>query len=306
MLNTKDLQNEILKLKKEKDFCILAHAYQNHNILEIADFSGDSFGLSKKAAVSSHKNILMCGVRFMAETAKILSPDKRVILSAPNAGCPMAEQMTVDELKRLKELHKDAVVVAYINSTAELKRECDVCVTSSSALEIVKKIPQKEIIFIPDCNLGSWIKEQVPDKTFYFIDGGCPVHMGITVDDVLKAREKHPDALFLVHPECVKEVVGLSDYAGSTTGIMDFVSKSDEKEFIIGTENNIVNHLQYKYPDKQFYTVSKNCICKDMRLTTLNDVYNCLLGKGGEEIILSDEEIKLSGRCIDAMLEYGE
>ncbi len=303
MFNTKDLQQKILKLKKEKDVCVLAHAYQTHDILEIADYVGDSFGLSQKAKEAPQKTILMCGVRFMAETAKILSPEKKVLLSHADAGCPMAEQLTIDELKKLKEEHKDCAVVAYINTTAELKTLCDVCVTSASALSIVKKLPQKDILFIPDCNLGSWIAERVPDKNFYFIKGGCPVHMQIRAEDVDAARKKHPDALLLVHPECLKEVTQKADFAGSTTGIMKYVEKSNNKQFIIGTENSIVQHLQFNHPDKEFFPLSKECVCKDMRLTTLVDVYNAIAGKSGEEIVLSEEIYKGAKRCIDAMME---
>ncbi len=305
MYNTRELQEKIKKLKAENDFCILAHAYQTQEITEIADFVGDSYGLSKQAQSAPQKNILMCGVRFMAETAKILSPEKKVYLSHSDAGCPMAEQLTYSELKRLKEEYKDSAVVAYINTTAQLKTLCDVCVTSASALEIVKKIPNKEILFIPDCNLGSWIEEQVPEKKFHFIKGGCPVHMKITVDDVMRAKKNHPDALLLVHPECIKEVTENADYAGSTTGILAFVEKSNAKKFVIGTDNSIVQHLQFMYPDKEFYPLSKHCICEDMRLTTLVDVYNCLRGYCGEEIILS-EDIRIKAKnSIDAMINYG-
>lgn len=303
MKKIKDIQEEIIRLKKEKDVIILAHAYQTQDILEIADCVGDSFGLSQKAQNAPQKTILMCGVRFMAETAKILSPDKKVILSHPDAGCPMAEQLTKKELIELKKQHPDAAVVAYINTTAELKTECDVCVTSASALEIVKKLPNKEILFIPDCNLGSWIEKQVPEKTFYFIKGGCPVHMSITPEETDLAKKKHPDAFLLVHPECVKEVTEKADYAGSTTGIMSFIEKSDAKSFIIGTDNAIVQHMQFSHPGKEFFPLSKNCICNDMRLTTLIDVYNCLTGVGGEEIILDSETIAKARKCIDAMLK---
>lgn len=302
MFNTKDLQAEILKLKKEKDVLILAHAYQTQDVIEIADFVGDSFGLSEQAASAPQKNILMCGVRFMAETAKILSPDKKVILSHPDAGCPMAEQLAVEELKALKKRHPEAAVVAYINTTAALKCECDVCVTSASALDIVKKLPQEEILFIPDCNLGGWVKEHVPEKKFHFIDGGCPVHMQITSRDVVRMRKEHPDALLLVHPECKKAVSEGADYVGSTTGVLSFVEKSDKKEFIIGTDNSIVQHLQFSYPDKKFYALSKECVCKDMRLTSLVDVYHCLLGEGGEEIVLPEDVMQGAKCAIDAML----
>lgn len=302
MFNTKDLQEKILKLKKENDVCILAHAYQTHDILEIADFVGDSFGLSKQAASAPQGTVLMCGVRFMAETVKILSPDKKVLLSHADAGCPMAEQLAVEELKLLKKQYPDAAVVAYINTTAALKCECDVCVTSASALDIVKKLPQKEILFIPDCNLGSWVEKHVPEKTFHFINGGCPVHTKITTAEVKSAKENHPNALLLVHPECIKEVTAMADFAGSTTAIMGYVDKSDADEFIIGTDNSIVGHLQFEYPDKKFYPLSKNCVCNDMRLTTLVDVYNAVSGKGGEEIILSAEVIDSARKSIDRML----
>lgn len=304
MFTTKELQNKIADLKKSQDICILAHSYQTHDILEIADYSGDSYALSKIAAKLKNRTILMCGVRFMAETVKILSPDKKVILSHPDAGCPMAEQITADELRKLREAYPNHAVVAYINTTAELKCLCDVCVTSSSALNVVKNIPEKDILFIPDCNLGSWIENKVPEKNFRFIKGGCPVHMQITEDDVIKARKSHPDALLLVHPECVSSVTSNADFAGSTAEIIDYASKSDCMEFIIGTDNTIVSHLQFAHPEKKFYALSKNCICKDMRLTTLYEVYNCLIGNGGEEIILSDETIENARKPIDAMIKY--
>lgn len=302
MRSVKDVQKQILQLKKEKDVCILAHAYQTQEILEVADYVGDSFGLSKQAAAAPQKTILMCGVRFMAETAKILSPDKKVLLSHPDAGCPMAEQLTVSELKELKKQYPDCAVVAYINTTSELKTECDVCVTSASALEVVKKLPQKDILFIPDCNLGSWLEKQLPDKNFHFINGGCPVHMQITLEEVKSARAKHPDALLLVHPECLKEVTEQADFAGSTTAILKYVENSDAAQFIIGTDNSIVQHLQFAHPDKEFFALSRNCVCKDMRLTTLIDVYNCVKGTGGEEITLTSETMKKARQSIDAML----
>lgn len=305
MFTTKQLQEEIIRLKKENDVCILAHAYQSQDILEVADYVGDSYGLSKQAASAPQKNVLMCGVRFMAETAKILSPQKKVILSHSEAGCPMAEQLTVEELKKIKAENKDCAVVAYINTTSELKTECDVCVTSASALKIVRNLPQKDILFIPDCNLGSWIEKQVPEKNFRFIKGGCPIHTRIKEEDVLKAKKAHPQALLLVHPECLKEVTDKADYAGSTTGILKYVENSDATEFIIGTENSIVQHLQFSYPERKFYALSKACVCEDMKLTTLVDVYNCVKGEGGEEINLTDEVRLKAQRAIDAMLSYG-
>ena len=299
MLTTRELQDEIIRLKKEKDICILAHAYQSHDIWEVADYVGDSYGLSVQAAKAAQSTVLMCGVRFMAETVKILSPQKRVLLSNSNAGCPMAEQMDVELISGVKKMYPDYTVVAYINTTSELKTICDVCVTSSSAVQIVKNIE------IPDCNLGKWVADQVPEKNIKLLQGGCPTHVRMSKRDVEKARKAHPDALLLVHPECLPEVSGLADYRGSTTGIMDYAKKSDAKEFIIGTENSIVQHLQFACPDKQFYPLSRDCVCHNMKLTTLGDVYQCVKGTGGEEIKL-DEEVRIKAkRCIDTMLELG-
>lgn len=302
MYTTRELQDEIFKLKKEKDVCILAHAYMTQDILEVADFIGDSFGLSQKAQNANQKTILMCGVRFMAETAKILSPEKKVFVSHPQAGCPMAEQLTIAELKELKKQYPNCAVVAYINTTSELKTECDVCVTSASALNIIKNLPNKDILFIPDCNLGAWIEKNVPEKNFHFVNGGCPIHMRITPEDVKKAKELYPDALLLVHPECKKEVSEKADYIGSTTGIMSYAKNSDAKEFIIGTDNTIVQHLQFECPDKKFYALSKSCVCEDMRLTTLMDIYNCLKNEDGYEIVMSEEMRLEAKKSIDAML----
>lgn len=305
MMSMRELQDEIIRLKKENDICILAHAYQNHEILEVADYTGDSYGLSVQAKKAPQKTILMCGVRFMAETVKILSPDKKVILSNSDAGCPMAEQIDVDLLKALKEKHNDHTVVAYINTTSALKTLCDVCVTSSSAVTIVKNIENDKILFIPDCNLGAWVKEQVPEKDFTFVHGGCPTHLRMTVNDVNRARKLHPNARLLVHPECLPAVTQLADYAGSTTGIMAYAKNSDCDEFIIGTENSIVEHLQYECPDKKFYPLSKDCVCHNMKLTTLNDVYQCVKGIAGEEITL-DEEVRVKAlNSINNMLKLG-
>ena len=305
MLTTRELQDEIIRLKKEKDICILAHAYQSHDIWEVADYVGDSYGLSVQAAKAAQSTVLMCGVRFMAETVKILSPQKRVLLSNSNAGCPMAEQMDVELISGVKKMYPDYTVVAYINTTSELKTICDVCVTSSSAVQIVKNIENKNILFIPDCNLGKWVADQVPEKNIKLLQGGCPTHVRMSKRDVEKARKAHPDALLLVHPECLPEVSELADYRGSTTGIMDYAKKSDAKEFIIGTENSIVQHLQFACPDKQFYPLSRDCVCHNMKLTTLGDVYQCVKGTGGEEIKL-DEEVRIKAkRCIDTMLGLG-
>lgn len=304
-MSIKDIQNQILELKKEKDICILSHCYQSPEILEVADFTGDSFALSVKASQVQNKIVIMCGVRFMAETVKILSPDKKVILANPTAGCPMAEMMDKEVIAQVKEQYPDYTVVAYINTTSELKTICDVCVTSSSALEICKKIDNDNILFIPDCNLGDWISKQLPEKNFKLLNGGCPTHAKMTAKDVEKAKALYPNAEFLVHPECTPEVVALADYVGSTTGIMDYAKKSSAKEFIIGTENSIVTHLQLECTDKKFYPLSKDCICNNMKATTLVDVLNCCKGTFGEEIELDDETYKGAKRCIDEMIRLG-
>lgn len=301
----KDIQEEILKLKNEKDICILAHCYQSPDILEVADFVGDSFALSVSASKVTNKTVIMCGVRFMAETVKILSPDKKVILANGDAGCPMAEMMDKELIEQVKEQYPDYTVVAYINTTSELKTVCDVCVTSSSALKICKSLDTDKILFIPDKNLGSYIAKQLPEKEFKLLSGGCPTHARMGISDVKKAKAAHPEALFLVHPECVPEVVAEADYVGSTTGIMNYAKESDAKEFIIGTESSIVSHLQLACPDKMFYPLSKDLVCHNMKLTTIVDVLNSVKGIGGEEIEL-DEDVRLGAkRCIDKMIELG-
>ncbi|EDO57145.1 MAG: quinolinate synthase NadA [Coprococcus sp.] len=304
-MNIKEMQDEIMRIKKEKDICILAHAYQSHDIWEVADYVGDSFGLAQRAAEAPQKTMIMCGVRFMAETVKLLSPEKTVYLPEPDAGCPMADQIDYDLLAALREKNPDYTVVAYVNTTTEVKTLSDVCVTSSSAVKIVKNMPEKDILFIPDCNLGSWVKKQVPEKNIKLVSGGCPTHVRVTVKDVEKAKAAHPNALLLVHPECLKEVTELADYAGSTTGIMDYAAKSDAKEFIIGTENSIVSHLQLAHPEKRFYALSKDCVCHNMKMTTLGDVYNCVVNGEGESITLTEETMQKARKSIDAMLRLG-
>ncbi len=301
----KDLQREILKLKKQKDACILAHSYMSEDVCEVADFVGDSYALSVRAKSVPQSTVLMCGVRFMAETVKMLSPQKKVFLVNPQAGCPMAEQFDKEVIAEVKKMYPDYAVVAYINTTTELKTIADVCVTSASAVKICRAIPQKNILFIPDINLGTYVKGRVPEKNFKLLSGGCPTHAKIEKSDVIAAKKAHPAALLLVHPECRPEVTEAADFVGSTTGIMDFAIKSDKKEFIIGTENSIVEHLQFKCPEKNFYPLSKDLVCHNMKLTTLPDVFNCLSGRGGEEIIL-DEETRLKAvKSIEKMIEYG-
>lgn len=309
-MNIRELQDEIIRLKKETNTAVLAHSYQAREIVEIADFTGDSYKLSVDASKVENDNILFCGVHFMAETAKMLSPQKRVYLANKNAGCPMAEQMDKEMISMIKESEPDRTVVAYINTTASLKTVCDVCVTSSSALKIVNAIENDKILFIPDCNLGDFVKRNCPDKDIKLLQGGCPTHAAVTVKEVMAAKAKHPDALFLVHPECTPKVVELADYVGSTSGIVNFAKNSDAKEFIIGTETSIAEHLQYDCPDKKFFPVTKDIVCRNMKITTLPDVYRSLLSikNGGDEafeILMSDELISDAKKCIDEMIRMG-
>ena len=301
----KDIANEIRKLKEETGTVILAHTYQNPEIIELADITGDSFALAKKSLSAGAKRVIMCGVRFMAESVKILSPDTEVILPVPEATCPMAEMITPERVRRYKEENPGAVVVAYINTTAALKAECDVCVTSSSALKIVEKIDAPEILFIPDRNLGSFVKEHFPEKNIVLWDGYCPIHMTITEDDILKAKAEHPEALLAVHPECEKSVVKHVDMAGSTAEIIDFALASD-KPVIIGTERGVADYLIPKYPEKKLYSLCpEKLTCKDMKYTTPESILAALKGEGGEKIELPEELRVKAKHSIDEMLRLG-
>lgn len=304
-MTTRELQDQILELKKKNDVCILAHAYQSHDIWEVADYVGDSYGLSLQAGKADQQTVLMCGVRFMAETVKILSPQKKVLLANPMAGCPMAQQYDREAALRLKEENPGYTLVSYINTTASLKTVTDVIVTSSSAVKILKNMPEKDILFLPDCNLGGWVAEQLPEKNIKLVKGGCPTHMRMRAADVKAAKAAHPEALVLAHPECLKEVLEQADYIGSTTGIMNYAKNSSARKFIIGTESSIVQHLQFDCPDKQFYLLSRECVCHNMKMTTLMDVYQAVAGAAGEEILLDADTIRESRRCIDRMIELG-
>ena len=305
-MTIRDLQDEIIRLKKEKNICILAHAYQGQDIWEVADYIGDSFGLSQKAAEVLADTVIMCGVRFMAETVKILSPQKTVFLANATAGCPMADQMDPELIAQMKVELPEHTVVAYINTTAELKTVCDVCVTSSSAVKIIRNIPNDKILFIPDCNLGDWVAKQVSEKKLELVRGGCPTHLRMTKLDVERVRKQHPKAEILMHPECHPSIVALADFVGSTTEIMSYAEKGTNSEYVIGTENSIVEHLQFKCPDKSFFPLSKDCVCHNMSATTLMDVYRTVKGIGGEEIVMSDELITSSRKSIDEMLRLGK
>ncbi len=301
----KDIISEIKRLKEETGTVILAHTYQNPEIIELADITGDSFALAKKSLSAGAKRVIMCGVRFMAESVKILSPDTEVILPVPEATCPMAEMITPERVRKYKEENPGAAVVAYINTTAALKAECDVCVTSSSALKIVEKIDAPEILFIPDKNLGSFVKEHFPEKNIVLWDGYCPIHATLTEDDVLKAKAEHPEALLAVHPECEKEVVKHADMAGSTAEIIDFALASD-KPVIIGTERGVADYLIPKYPEKKLYHLCpEKLTCKDMKYTTPESILAALKGEGGEKIELPEELRIRAKHSIDEMLRLG-
>ena len=286
---TNQLSEKILKLKKEKNAIILAHLYQIPEIQEIADYVGDSYYLSQIARDAKEDLIIFCGVKFMAESAKVLSPEKTVILPAPNAGCPMADMAEVEDVEEMIKKYPDAFKVCYINSSYEVKALCDASVTSSSALNIIKNIPNKQILFLPDQNLGGYISEFFPEKEFILWRGFCPTHHRITAEDVLNAKQEHPNVKVLAHPECSKEVRELSDYLGSTSGIIDYATKCEDNEFIIATEEGVLHQLQKKNPNKKFY-FPEMMVCPNMKKTTLQDIYDALDGKR-EEVVL-DEEIR--------------
>lgn len=311
MINTvAEIQKEIARLKEEKDICILAHSYQGREIIEAADYTGDSYKLSVDASKVKNANVVFCGVHFMAETAKMLAPEKRVYLAHPEAGCPMAEQMEPEMIAAIKAQEPDRKVVAYINTTAALKTVCDVCVTSSSAVKIVSAMDAEKILFIPDCNLGAYVQKACPDKDIKLLQGGCPVHAAVTAEEARAAKRRYPNALLLVHPECVPAVSEQADYVGSTSGIMNFAKSSPAREFIIGTEMSIAEHLQYECPDKKFHILSKKILCPNMKMTTLMDVYNICRAIGTDEaaeneIIMDGGLIAKAKVCIDEMLRLG-
>jgi len=271
-----ELQQKIIDLKKEKNALILAHFYQSMDIQEIADFVCDSFDMAKRAFTAEQELIIICGVHFMAESAKILNPGKTVLLPSPDAGCPMADMIVPSDVLALRESHPDAAVVCYVNSSAAVKAVSDVCCTSSSAERIVRALPENQIIFIPDRNLGAYIASKVPEKEFIFHEGWCPIHDCITVDDVHVARKLYPNAKLLVHPECRGDVLRHADFIGSTAKIIKFALDTDDNEFIIGTEIGVAEHLAALAPNKSFYPLTNSFLCEDMKKTTLSDVLNSL------------------------------
>ncbi|HEX9948946.1 MAG TPA: quinolinate synthase NadA [Thermodesulfobacteriota bacterium] len=275
-MDKKALTKDILALKQERNAVIVAHNYQIDDVQALADVIGDSFALSKYCASVPQDVIVFCGVHFMAESAKILSPQKTVLLPEINAGCPMADMVTAEDVRALKRNHPHAAVVCYINTSAAVKAESDICCTSSNAVKVIQSLAEEEIIFVPDKNLGNYIAKKVPEKRMIIWDGYCVTHHRVTLEDVQKAKKAHPDAVLLVHPECRPEVVELADFVGSTRQIIDFAAASKEKKFIIGTEMGVLFSLKRNNPEKTFYLLSPGLICPNMKRTRLESVYNAL------------------------------
>lgn len=296
------LKDEILKLKKEKNAVILGHCYQNIEIDEVADYVGDSLYLSQMAAKTDADIIVFAGVYFMAQTAKIISPNKKVLLPNMQSGCLMADMIDLKQLREFKAQHSEMPVVCYVNSTAEVKSECDICCTSSNAVKIVDSLKAKEIMFVPDTYLGKWVENQLGNVKVNTFTGFCPTHLRIKPEDIDVAREKYPNALVLAHPECHKEVCLRADYVGSTTGIMKYAMESDKKQFVIATEKGVVDRLQRDYKDKEFILIKDNIVCPNMKRNSLEDIYNVLKNETNE-ITVDEEMAKKALKCIDRMLE---
>lgn len=279
------MKNKIEQLKKEKNAVILSHYYAPATVQEIADYVGDSFYLAKIAKKSNADIIVFCGVYFMGESAKILNPDKKVLMPDPTADCPMAHMVADGTIDEMRKKYDDLAVVCYINSTAALKCQSDVCVTSSNAVRIVKSLPNKNIFFIPDRNLGSFVAAQVPEKNIIINDGCCPVHAKITAEQLCAEKEKHPDALVLTHPECEPEILKMSDYIGSTADIIAYARLSNAVEFIICTEDGVDYKLITDNPDKKFYYPNPKPCCADMKLNTVEAVLSVLQNEDNEVFV---------------------
>lgn len=295
------IQDEIRKLKTEKNAIILAHYYQDKEVQDIADYVGDSLELSRIAASTNAEMIIFCGVNFMAETAKILSPEKKVILPVKEAVCPMAMMIDKEKLSAYKELHPERIIICYVNSYADVKALSDVCVTSSNAEKIITAYKNQKMLYIPDRNLGTYLKDK------YQLDieiwpGFCCIHNNLKTEDVETMKKAHPQALLLIHPESPLKLLKMADYVGSTKGIIEYASKSDAKEFIIGTEEGILHPLRKRNPDKQFYLLNEGLRCYDMKLTKIEDVLNALKNETYEINVEHDTLIQAK-KALDKMLE---
>ena len=296
---------QINRLKKEKNAVILAHYYVDGEVQAIADYVGDSYFLAKKATTVDADVILFCGVSFMGESAKILNPQKKVVMADKNADCPMAHMVDELKIKEVREQYPDVSVVCYVNSTAEIKALSDVCVTSSNALKIVKNLPNKDIFFIPDNNLGRYTAEQIPEKHFIFNDGFCHVHKSIHKEELLKAKEAKPEAVVVAHPECTPDVVALGDYVGSTSGIIDYATASDKDVFIICTEMGVLYELKQKNPGKTFYSVGHRQFCPNMKRISLENVRDTLRDMKNQ--VELPEDLRLNAKkALDEMLRIAQ
>lgn len=293
---------EINTWKQKRDAVILAHYYVDGEVQAIADYVGDSFFLAKKAVELKEQTILFCGVSFMGESAKLLNPGKKVIMADEYADCPMAHMVTIDQIEAVRKEHPGVAVVCYVNSTAEIKAHSDICVTSSNAIKVVRNIPQKEVFFVPDNNLGRYVAEKVPEKQFIFHDGFCHVHKSIHKEELLAAKEAHPQAKVLTHPECTKDVLELSDFIGSTSEIIDYATGSDDKEFIICTEMGIFYELGQRNPEKKFFSVGHRQFCPNMKKITLEKVLEALK-KDAPEVHVPDEIAQNAKLPLERMLE---
>ncbi len=296
------MEKQIEKLKKEKNAVILAHYYAPDEAQRVADFVGDSFYLAKVAKKTSADIIVFCGVSFMGESAKILNPDKTVLMPDLSADCPMAHMVAPGKIQEMKKQFDDLAVVCYINSTAELKCQSDVCVTSSNAVKIVKALPNKNIFFIPDRNLGRYVAKQVPEKNIIINDGCCPIHAKITKEQIDAVRKLHPDAKVISHPECEDEVLEVSDYIGSTAQLIKYAGKSDATEFIVCTETGVEYKLSCDNPDKRFFFVDPMPCCKDMKLNTLENILS-VLEKENDTVEVDEETRRKALIPLDRMLE---
>ena len=296
------LVEKIKKLKKEKNAIVLAHCYQNVEIDEVADFVGDSLYLSRMAKDTDADIIVFAGVSFMAETAKLLSPNKKVLLPRTESGCFMADMINLDSLREFKAQHPNIPVVCYVNSTVAIKAECDICCTSSNALDIVRNMKVPEVLFVPDTYLGKWVEAQLDGVKVTTFNGFCPTHLRITPKDMEDARTKFPNAKLLAHPECHFKVSALADFVGSTKAIMDYVANSSDKEFVIATEKGVVDRLTRDYKDKKFYLIKDTIVCQNMKWNTLDDIYNSLLNET-HEIFLDETVLEKAMACINRMWE---
>lgn len=299
--------DEIKKLKREKNAIVLAHCYQNVEIDEIADYVGDSLFLSQKAKETDADMIIFAGVYFMAQTAKILNPNKKVVLpNSSNAGCAMADMINLQQLRAFKNKYPNIPVVCYINSTAEVKSECDICCTSSNAVNIVASLNAEKVLFVPDRNLGRWVEKQLGNVEVITYDGCCPIHNNFVPNGIKETKLKYPNAKVLAHPECREEFLNLADYVGSTSGILNYVKNSSEKEFIIATEKGVIDRLKRDYPNKLFYSIDdKPVVCQSMKLNSLENIYLAL--KNETPSIEVDKEIAQKAiKCIDRMLEVSK